>query len=264
MNIQPSLFDAVEGSGSDQSLPSARVLGGGLQIICLEGAHLAYFPGWLRQTEVLSTITSPRHQTPNEDMLAAKALVSTEAIFQALKKQVAWEQTSIRLYGKAVRIPRLNAWYAQPQYGYTYSGQYFTPHPWLSVLLSLKLAIEQQIQTALLETSTSLTDGLLNSALVNCYRDGQDSVAWHSDDEPELGNHPTVASVSLGAERIFQLRHKHHKGESYRYSLPLQDGDLLIMYGATQHNWQHQLPKTRHKVGERINITYRQVRHPRY
>lgn len=269
MATQQSLFDAVEGDESHQSSSSGGKIESGWQIIRLDGAHLAYFPGWLRQANVLATMHSLKQEGCEEKTQNGEEPLSTEAIFRVLKQQVAWEQTTIRLYGKAMRIPRLNAWYAEPQHGYTYSGKYFTPHPWLPVLLLLKLAIEQQMPTALLDVTkkdtaiTAPAEDILNSALVNCYRNGQDSVAWHSDDEPELGSNPIVASVSLGAERTFQLRHKHHKGEAYRYSLPLQDGDLLIMYGATQHNWQHQLPKTRLEVGERINITYRQIRSPR-
>lgn len=268
MPSQPSLFDKPNDCSSNDSLNTQAQISHAspsAHIIPLSDARLIYFPGWLLQPSILSSIQTS----------SSVALHSVQELYLLLKQQVAWEQTVIRMYGKMVRIPRLNAWYADPQCGYTYSGKYFEPLPWLPVLQSIRLAIESQIRTTVTNTlsntcATSETDDhapllnspLFNSALVNCYRDGQDSVAWHSDDEPELGNNPIVASLSMGAERVFQLRHKHHKGEAYRYTLPLADGDLLLMHGATQHHWQHQIPKTRRSVGERINITYRHIRYP--
>jgi alkylated DNA repair dioxygenase AlkB len=93
--------------------------------------------------------------------------------------------------------------------------------------------------------------------LLNLYRDGRDGMGWHADDEPELGRNPVIASVSLGAERRFCLRHRRRR--DLKIDLPLPHGSLLCMSGATQHHWLHALPKTRRPAGERINLTLRQV-----
>ena len=172
-----------------------------------------------------------------------------QQLLVVLRQQVQWQQSTIVLYGKPVKIPRLNAWYGDAGCDYHYSGHQFAPHPWLPCLEVLR----HKLQT--------VTGKAFNSVLVNCYRDGNDSVAWHSDDEPELGRNPLVASISLGAERSFQLRHRYHPQGSQR-KLTLEHGSLLIMAGELQHHWQHQLPKTAKQVGERINLTYRYVISP--
>lgn len=199
------------------------------EVIALPDADLIYMPAWLQSLD-------------NREAYAN--------LHQELKTHVPWEQSDLQLYGKTVTIPRVNAWYGDPGCGYIYSGTYFPPLPWLPVLLALK----QQVEAALGE----YLQQPFNSALVNCYRDGQDSVAWHSDDEPELGLNPLVASLSLGAERVFQLRHK--KGTvGSKFQMALNDGDLLLMAGTTQRYWLHQIPKTTAIVGERISITFRRI-----
>jgi alkylated DNA repair dioxygenase AlkB len=171
---------------------------------------------------------------------------SANTLFTTLRKTVEWQQSTINLYGKNVMIPRLNAWYGDEDSPYQYSGHYFEPLPWLDSLYSLKIRLEQE------------TGHNFNSVLANCYRDGKDSVAWHSDDEPELGVNPVIASVSLGEERVFCLRHKSNKNEIVR-KINLTHGSLLLMSGSLQQHWQHQIPKVSTKVGERINLTYRYV-----
>ena len=170
-----------------------------------------------------------------------------DRLFSLLMQKVAWEQSTIRVYGKTIKIPRLNAWYGDPGCAYEYSGRVFQPEPWLNELL--------QIRNQLLKA----TGVDFNSVLINCYRDGNDSVSWHSDDEPELGRNPVVASVSLGAERIFQLRHKFNK-KLATHSLNLASGSLLLMAGSMQHHWHHQIPKRRRVQKPRINLTFRQVK----
>ncbi|MBN8618629.1 MAG: alpha-ketoglutarate-dependent dioxygenase AlkB, partial [Anaerolineae bacterium] len=96
-----------------------------------------------------------------------------------------------------------------------------------------------------------------NSVLLNLYRDGNDSVGWHSDDEPELGTNPVIASLTLGAARAFQFRHRTNR--DLRVNLELTHGSLLIMAGATQHHWHHQVPKTRKPLPPRINLTFRVI-----
>lgn len=198
--------------------------------IHLQDGEIIYCPNWL---------SSLSH------------FMSTTDCYNSIRRDVLWQQNKITLYGKRVDIPRLNAWYGDPHCGYIYSETYFEPLPWLPLLLDIKCAIEKHL-------SEYMGGSRFNSALVNCYRNGQDSVAWHSDDEPELGKNPLVASLSLGAERVFQLRHKYNK-KSQRQDMTLSDGDLLLMSGTTQHYWQHQIPKTAHNVGERINITFREI-----
>lgn len=165
---------------------------------------------------------------------------------QILRSTTQWECSTIRLYGKDIKIPRLNAWYGDDGCDYQYSGAHFSPLAWTSPLLEIKSRVE------------ALANTTFNSVLLNCYRDGSDSMGWHSDDEQELGQNPIIASVSLGQTRPFHLRHKINKTVDV-YKLPLSTGSLLIMAGTTQHYWQHQIPKTRKTCEERINLTFRRV-----
>lgn len=166
--------------------------------------------------------------------------------FALLRKSLAWRQDSIKMYGKELLIPRLQAWYGDREVKYKYSGILLEPLAWTSALLELKESIE------------AVSNTKFNSVLVNLYRDGKDSMGWHSDDEPELGKNPVIASLSLGAVRRFSFRHRQRK-DLVKIRMDLLDGSLLIMCGNTQHNWQHSLPKTTKKVGERINLTFRQI-----
>jgi alkylated DNA repair dioxygenase AlkB len=166
-----------------------------------------------------------------------------DRLFLQLRDEIAWRQQHIKLYGKVHAEPRLTAWYGDAGKRYTYSGIEMTAQLWLPVLLEIKTRIE------------SVAACTFNSVLLNLYRNGADSVGWHADDELELGRNPVIASVSLGARRAFHLRHK--KDKSQRRVLSLDHGSLLLMKGATQHHWVHQLPKTTRGVGARINLTYR-------
>ena len=161
-----------------------------------------------------------------------------------LPTTLAWEQTHLHMYGKRVAIPRLNAWYGDAGSRYSYSGAFFNPRPWTPTLQQLRDELSDVAGTE------------FNSVLANWYRTGRDSVAWHSDNEPELGPEPTIASLSLGASRVFVLRHNKTQRQ---VRVTLQDGDLLIMSGRLQHAWQHQLPKVAGLTETRINLTYRRV-----
>lgn len=165
--------------------------------------------------------------------------------FEALRSQIAWEQGQIRMFGKWVMEPRLSAWYGDPGASYTYSGKRQEPLAWIPPLSEVKELVEQAAY------------GRFNSVLMNLYRFGQDSMGWHSDDEKELGDAPMIASLNLGASRKFQLRRKDDK--SQKIELELSHGSLLIMAGETQTYWQHQVPKTKKEVGERMNLTFRQI-----
>ena len=166
--------------------------------------------------------------------------------FETLKNSIAWKHEKIKLFGRWVLQPRLSAWYGDEATDYVYSGLKNTPKPWNEVLLKLKKQVEE------------ISQAKFNSVLLNYYRDGQDSMGWHQDNEKELGINPTIASLSFGESREFQLRYKLDK------TLPtikcvLENGSLLMMSGLTQKFWQHQIPKTRKPVGERINLTFRKI-----
>lgn len=168
-----------------------------------------------------------------------------DSLFQSLYQELQWQAKTIKIFGREVMQPRLMAWYGEADAVYTYSGTTFAPIPFTPTLLRLKTDIE------------TFTGAHFNSALANLYRHGQDSMGWHSDDEPELGNRPLIASISFGVERVFKLRHK--KDKTLKIDLPLPHGSLLVMRGAMQHYWQHALPKTAKPIGPRINLTFRQV-----
>ncbi|MGN6437378.1 MAG: alpha-ketoglutarate-dependent dioxygenase AlkB family protein [Agriterribacter sp.] len=163
-----------------------------------------------------------------------------------LATNIAWKQEAITMFGKKVMQPRLTALYGDAGKAYRYSGITMHPLPWSRELMEIKIRVEE------------LCGHKFSTALLNYYRNGQDSMGWHRDNEKELGKNPVIASVSFGAERIFQFRH--HKEKSNVQSVLLTHGSLLLMQGTTQHCWYHQLPKTKVSMGERINITFRQIR----
>lgn len=164
--------------------------------------------------------------------------------FEILTASINWKQEEILYYGKIYPLPRKTAWYGYDGYNYSYSGIKCNPEPWTKELLELKMKIE-----------TLLSEQDFNSVLLNMYRDGNDKVSWHSDDEKELGINSTIASLSLGATRRFDIKHKvktdlHHKFE-------LTNGSLIIMKGAMQHHWLHQVPVQKKVSESRINLTFR-------
>jgi alkylated DNA repair dioxygenase AlkB len=165
--------------------------------------------------------------------------------FDRLKKEIAWKQESMVMYGKKINFPRLTAWYGDQDKPYSFSGITLCPLPWHDLLLTIKSRIEE------------VAASRFNSVLLNLYRDGNDSISWHTDAEPELGLNPVIGSVNLGATRKFQLRH-HITNE--RIDIELTHGSLLIMQGELQHYWQHQVPKTNKKISPRINLTFRLIR----
>lgn len=173
------------------------------------------------------------------------AASEADALFQALSTNIAWKQETIKLYGKAIDIPRLTAWYGDAGKTYTYSGLTVSPEPWTADLVQIRQRVEAPAEVA------------FNSVLLNYYRTERDSVSWHSDDEPELGSNPVIASVSFGAARPFQFKHK--TDPELRASVELTHGSLLLMRGSTQHCWKHQIPKSSRSHGPRINLTFRVI-----
>lgn len=166
--------------------------------------------------------------------------------FQNLLKSIDWKQEEITFYGKTHNVPRLSAWYGDAGKDYTYSGIHAQANVWIQPLLEIKQCVEQHC------------DSKFNSVLVNLYRDGNDSVAWHSDDEAELGRNPVIASISLGDIRRFQMRMCDNHAN--KYSLNLEHGSCLLMSGETQAKWQHQVPKERSVMNPRINLTFRMIK----
>ncbi|HEY5716911.1 MAG TPA: alpha-ketoglutarate-dependent dioxygenase AlkB [Motiliproteus sp.] len=167
------------------------------------------------------------------------------ALLHCLQQEIPWREDQITLFGRPVAIPRLQAWLGDPGSHYRYSGLSLEPTSWTPTCLVLKQRIEAALDTT------------FNSVLINLYRDGNDSVGWHADAEPELGQNPVIASLSLGAERRFCVRHRRDKRRQLELRLP--SGSLLLMAGALQHHWLHALPKTRQTLGPRINLSYRQI-----
>ncbi len=168
-------------------------------------------------------------------------------MLQKLISGITWKQNTIKMYGKENPVPRLEAWYGDPGKIYTYSGITMQPTPWNDDLKIIKDAIEPA------------SGVVFNSVLINHYRDGKDRVAWHSDDEKELGRNPVIGSVSLGAERNFKLRHKQHKVNGQKKQITLRHGSFLLMNGSTQHHWMHEIPRTAKPIGPRINLTFRVI-----
>jgi len=166
--------------------------------------------------------------------------------FDEMLRQTHWRQEQIKMYGKLVDIPRLTAWHGDPGKSYTYSGITMQPDPWTQSLLNIKQRVDRASGVR------------FNSVLLSLYRSGEDSLSWHQDDEPELGENPVIASVSFGDTRSFQFRHKHRK-ELSTVSVSLTHGSLLIMKGSTQKFWVHQVPKTARPVAPRINLTFRVI-----
>jgi alkylated DNA repair dioxygenase AlkB len=168
----------------------------------------------------------------------------TSQIFQQIMDETPWEMPEMVMFGKKYPQAGLSTWFTNTGVNYVYSGITRTPYVMTPLLNDIMNAC-------------ALKSGAeYNSVLVNLYRDGNDSVSWHSDNEAVNGSEPTIASVSLGATRRFDLRHK-ESGETIRVAL--EDGSLLVMSGLSQHCWVHQIAKTKTKVGPRINLTFRRV-----
>ncbi|TAA28747.1 alpha-ketoglutarate-dependent dioxygenase AlkB family protein [Pseudoxanthomonas winnipegensis] len=187
--------------------------------------------------------------TRNDALLALHthwlAPEDAQALQQQLTETLPWSIHRIRLFGRWVDSPRLSCWIGDPQAVYRYSGQTFAPHPWTQALAALRDRLREELGVP------------FNSVLANLYRDGRDAMGWHSDDEPELGTEPVIASLSLGAARRFVLRRR--DDHAVKQTLVLEPGSLLVMRGACQRDWQHALPRTARPVGPRLNLTFRHL-----
>lgn len=188
------------------------------QVLALEGADVRYVP-------------------------AAHAPADADALLRALHDEIPWQQHRLNLFGREVAAPRLSCWIGDPDATYVYSRARFEPLAWTPTVAALRDDLAARF-------------GLrFNSVLANLYRDGRDSVGWHSDDEPELGPEPVIASLSFGAVRTFRLRTR--ATHTSALSLDLAHGSMLVMAGATQRRYQHALPKRAGVDAPRINLTFR-------
>lgn len=184
---------------------------------------------------------------PDADIEYIEGLYSVEEateLFTVLQQSLDWRHDDIRMFGKIMKVPRLQAWYSDKGLTYRYSNMTLASKPWTATLATLKERISDYCQHD------------FNAVLANLYRDQHDSVSWHSDDEAELGNMPIIASLSLGAARDFQLKHIDNKE---KLTLSLSTGSLLIMRGDTQRYWQHCVPKRAKEIEARINLTFRKI-----
>jgi alkylated DNA repair dioxygenase AlkB len=191
-----------------------------LKALPLADADIAFDPCWLGEAEA-------------------------DRLLHGLREAIAWENHRIRLFGREHASPRLSCWIGDPGTAYRYSGALFEPRPWPSLLRPLRERLYETLGVG------------FNSVLANRYRDGRDCMGWHSDDEPELGEAPVIASVSLGATRRFVLKHRRDPKQKLAVELP--HGSLLVMAGATQRNCRHALPRTAKETAERINLTFRRI-----
>ncbi|HET6552514.1 MAG TPA: alpha-ketoglutarate-dependent dioxygenase AlkB [Dyella sp.] len=194
----------------------------GWQALPLPGADLSLWPRWL-------------------------PVADADALMAQLQASIPWGVHRIRIYGREVDSPRLSCWIGDAEATYVYSRTRFEPHPWTSALSDLR----EQVSKA--------CGARFNSVLANLYRNGQDSMGWHSDDEPELGERPVIASLSLGAVRRFRLKPRHDGTARDTQMIELGHGSLLRMAGDTQRLYVHDLPKTSAGVGPRINLTFRWI-----
>jgi alkylated DNA repair dioxygenase AlkB len=170
-------------------------------------------------------------------------VADADRLFGVLQDEIVWEQHAVTLYGRTMSTPRLTAWMGDS--AYSYSGIVNQPVPWPEALAGLRDRLRRELSVD------------FNSCLANLYRDGTDSMGYHSDNEPELGLRPTIASVSLGDPRRFVLR---HRATRERWSWDLGHGDLLVMRDESQSDYAHAVPKTSRPVGPRMNLTFRKFK----
>jgi alkylated DNA repair dioxygenase AlkB len=192
-----------------------------VQKIELEDTHLLYLPKFLSSAEA-------------------------DDWFAFLINKVNFQSGEIKLFGKTYAKPRLEAFYAENELTYSYSGKQMKTQPFFDEIEELKKRVE------------SMSNLDFNAVLINLYRNGMDSNGWHADNEKELGRNPVIASVSFGAERSFHLQH--NTITDAKLKITLENGSLLLMKGETQHFWKHQIPKTAKSIAPRINLTFRIIK----
>ncbi|WP_215396550.1 alpha-ketoglutarate-dependent dioxygenase AlkB family protein [Rheinheimera oceanensis] len=189
------------------------------QVFQLPDAQVILWPGWLNATESV-------------------------ALQAELGTQLVWAQDSIMMFGKKVKIPRQQVWMGDSHCSYRYSGTTFMPAPWHPAVKQLTDEVSRFLQQP------------LNCVLLNLYANGQQHMGWHADNEAELGDDPVIASVSLGAARRFELKHRR---QHWQLALDLTPGSLLLMGRGCQQHWLHRLPKQSRVTEARLNLTFRYI-----
>ena len=197
-----------------------------------------------------SYLSSPSWQPelPDAQLRYYQNFLSSEVAdhyYEALLKNIPWQQDNVKVFGKVYAQPRLTSLHSNTLDTYTYSGLTLKPYPMIPELLELLYQIQR------------ICNHDFNCVLLNLYRDGADSNGWHGDNEKELGKQPQIASFSLGASRFFHFKHRRIKEEKYK--MELHHGSLLLMEGAMQEHWLHQIPKTKKPMQPRINLTFRKI-----
>jgi len=174
------------------------------------------------------------------------SVVESDHLLTKFIDNTPWRQTTQKMYDKEVVTPRLSAWYGDFGTDYSAAGKVADPNPWTAELMHIKALVEP------------IAGVQFNSVLLNYYRDGNDSVAWHSDSEKILGRNPIIASVSFGQVRSFDIRNKQDHTE--KYSVKLEHGSFLLMKAGLQEQWEHRIAKSTKPMKARINLTFRVVR----
>ena len=164
--------------------------------------------------------------------------------YEKLLSNIAWKNDEAVIYGKRIITARKAAWYGDKEYNYTYSNSTKQALIWTEELLQLKNLIEEK------------SSETFNSCLLNLYHNGDEAMAWHSDGEKTLKENGAIASMSIGAERVFQFKHKQNNKQ---IQILLEHGSLLIMKDETQKNWLHRLAKSSKIKTPRINLTFRTI-----
>lgn len=195
-------------------------------------------------SNIVSGVLGKNLELSNAEVILYSGLFQppeSHQLFTELLHQIDWKHEPIKIFGKSVLQPRLTAYHGTK--AYTYSGVTMQPSPWNAPLLQIKDKIEP------------LVNMQFNGVLLNLYRDGQDYIGWHSDDEKELAKGAVIGSLSLGETRRFIFRRRDDR--QIKVELSLGDGDFLVMGGNTQNYWQHHVPKTAKSTQPRINLTFR-------
>ena len=170
--------------------------------------------------------------------------VDSNKLLKKFISKLPWESMMIKMFGRDTKIPRLQCWIGDEGCEYRYSGKQLSRQIWNQDLIMIRKKIYQELKID------------FNSVLANYYRDGKDSMGWHSDDEKELGPDPIIASISFGSERDLVFRNKITKET---IAIPQTNGCLILIDGETQKNWQHSIKKTQKVIGPRINLTFRNI-----
>ena len=205
--------------------------------------------GTLSQESLFQGPSIEDFELPGADLSLHKSVWATpqgDQLCQELVEELDWSQDKISMFGQVHNVPRLNAWYGDPNCSYSWSGIQMSPTEWTPTLSSIRQRV------------IDLAGEEFNSVLANLYRDGSDKVDWHADDEQVLGLTPVIASVSFGASRKFRMRRKDRS--LMPTDIVLDSGDVLIMRGSTQQLWEHEVPRSKKVKEPRVNLTFRKVR----